>query len=563
MNNNSPTASILRSPLDSHDKDKPLASVDFLEKAEGELYSADDDSSLPPENELKKGLKNRHVQLIALGGAIGTGLFLGSGQVLYTTGPGPLWISYIVMSTVVWFVMNMLAEMASFLPVPGTGSQQFINDFTDPSIGFALGYNYWYGFSILVATETVAAAMLIQYWTTDVHIAVWISILLGLMLLLNVLPVQFFGEAEFFFASIKIFAITGLIILGIVLFFGGGPNKDMLGFRHWADGNAFHDHLVDGATGRFLATWTAIVRAGYSFIMSPELIVSCSGEVVRPRRIIPRCAKQFIYRLAFFYILGSLVIGIIADSRSERLMGEKGDASASPFVVGIQNAGIPVLNHIINAVVLTSAASAGNSFFYAGSRTLYSLAKRGLAPKIFTTVNRFGVPIYCVLIVFAVGCLAYLNVSSSSSQVFSWFSNISTISGYISWITASFAYTRWRKAIALQGLSDRVPYKTKFQPYGAYYVMFFVSLITLTNGYAVFFDFDIADFLAAYITLPIVLGLYVAHRSYSYFWVGRKRWLNPLEEFDFGKLEMVEEEERHYDNPIPKNVWEKFVFSIF
>lgn len=555
----SPTSSILR----YSDKDKPLALVDFLEKGEGELILKDSPFSEEDLNELKKGLKNRHVQLIALGGAIGTGLFLGSGQVLYTTGPGPLWISYLVMAVVVWFVMNMLAEMAAFLPVPGSGSQQFINDFTDPSIGFALGWNYWYGFSILVATETVAAAMLIQYWTTDVHIAIWISILLVMMLILNVLPVQFFGEAEFFFASIKIIAITGLIIVGIVLFFGGGPNKDMLGFRHWADGNAFHQHLVGGSTGRFLATWTAIIRAGYSFIMSPELIVACSGEVVRPRRIIPRCANQFIYRLAFFYILGSLVIGIIADSRSERLMGEKGDASASPFVVGIQNAGIPVLNHIINAVILTSAASAGNSFFYAGSRTLYSLAKKGLAPRIFSRVNRHGVPIYCVLVVFCVGCLAYLNVSSSSSNVFSWFSNISTISGYISWITAAFAYTRWRKAIMIRGLEDRVPYKTPFQPYGAYFVMGFVSLITLTNGYAVFFEFDVADFIAAYITLPIVVGLYVSHRAYSYFWVGRKRWLNPVEEFDFTKLEMVEEEEQNYVNPIPRNIWEKVLFKLF
>lgn len=553
----SPSSSILRSPSDY--KEKPTQSVEFLEEGYGEVCSQE---SPFKEHELKKGLKNRHVQLIALGGAIGTGLFLGSGQVLYQTGPAPLWISYLVMSVVVWFVMNMLAEMAAFLPVPGTGSQQFINDFTDPSLGFALGYNYWYGFSILVATEIVAAAMLIQYWTTDVHIAVWISILLAMMLILNLLPVQFYGEAEFFFASIKIFAITGLIILGLVLMFGGGPTGDRLGFRHWTGGNAFHQHLVPGSTGRFLATWTAIVRAGYSFIMSPELIVACSGEVVRPRRIIPRCANQFIYRLAFFYIIGSLVIGIIADSRSTMLMGEK-NASASPFVVGIQNAGIPVLNHIINAVILTSAASAGNSFFYAGSRTLYSLAKRGLAPRLFTRVNRFGVPIYCVFVVFAVGCLAYLNVSSSSSQVFQWFSNITTISGYISWITAAFAYTRWRKAIAFQGLEDRVPYKTRFQPYGAYFVIGFVSLITLTNGYAVFFDFHIGDFLAAYITLPIVFGLYVGHRIYSYFWVGRKRWLNPYEEFDFSKLEAVEEEERNYVNPIPKNAWEKVVFKIF
>lgn len=514
------------------------------------------------EQELKKGLKNRHIQLIALGGAIGTGLFVGSGLALYQTGPAPLFLSYIILSAVVWFVMNMMAEMATFLPVPGAGAQQFVNDFTDPSFGFAIGYNYWYGFSILVAAEIVAAAIVIQYWTTSVNIAVWISILLVLILVLNLCPVSFYGEAEFYFAGIKLITITGLIILGIVLFFGGGPNHDRLGFRYWKNGNAFHEHLTGGATGRFLSVWTAIIKAGYSFIMSPELIVACSGEVTNARRVLPRCAKQFIYRLAFFYILGSLVIGIIADSNSPELASGSGTASASPFVLGIQNAGIPVLNHIINAVILTSAASAGNSFFYAGSRTLYSLSKKGLAPAVFRKVNRWGVPYNCVAITFAVACLAYLNVSSSSAQVFTWFSNITTISGFISWIFVSFAYTRWRKAIVVQGLENRVTFKSPLQPYGAWFVIFFISLLTLTNGYAVFFDFKIADFLAAYITLPIVFALYVGHRIYSLVVLKRKEWLTPLGEFDFSKLDMVEEEESRSPIRVPKNAWERFYFSF-
>lgn len=515
------------------------------------------------EEELQKGLKSRHIQLIALGGAIGTGLFVGSGLALYQTGPAPLLMSYIILSAVVWFVMNMLAEMATFLPVPGAGAQQFINDFTDPSIGFAMGYNYWYGFSILVAAEVVAAAIVIQYWTTKVHIAVWISILLVAILALNLCPVRFYGEAEFYFAGIKLITITGLIILGVVLFFGGGPSHDRLGFRYWKHGNAFKEHLTGGSTGRFLSVWTAIIKAGYSFIMSPELIVACSGEVTNPRRALPRCANQFIYRLAFFYILGSLVIGVIADSNSTRLGAGGSTAAASPFVLGIQNAGIPVLNHIINAVILTSAASAGNSFFYAGSRTLYSLSKKGLAPRFLSTVNRFGVPYYCVAVTFVVACLSYLNVSSSSSQVFTWFSNITTISGFIAWVFVAFAYIRWRKGIVAQGLEDRVTYRTPFQPYGAYFVIGFISIVTITNGYAVFFDFDIADFLAAYITIPIVIALYVAHRAYSIFVVGRSRWLTPPEEFDFSKLDLIEAEQSALPERVAKNKWEKFVNKIF
>lgn len=529
----------------------------------GNIYLENNSIVSLPQEELQKGLKNRHIQLIALGGAIGTGLFVGSGSALYVAGPAPLFLSYIILSVVVWFVMNMLAEMATFLPVPGAGAQQFVNDYTDPSIGFAIGYNYWYGFSILVAAEIVAAAFVIQYWTTSVNIAVWISILLVLMLILNCIPVKYYGEAEFYFAGIKLIAITGLIILGVVLFFGGGPSHDRLGFRYWKHGEAFHQHLVKGSTGRFLSVWTAIIKAGYSFIMSPELIVATSGEVRDARRILPKCANQFVYRLAFFYVLGSLVIGIIANSTNKRLMSGSGDASASPFVLGIQAAGIPVLNHIINAVVLTSAASAGNSFFYAGSRTLYSLAKKGLAPRIFTTVNRFGIPYLCVAVTFCIACLSYLNVSKSSSEVFSWFSNITTISGFISWIFVAVAYIRWRKGIKAQNLEDRVTYRTPLQPYGAYFVVIFISLVTITNGYAVFFDFNISDFLVAYITLPIVVFLYVAHRIYSLFWLRRSRWLTPPEEFDFSKLDLVEEEARQIPARVPKNLQEKIMFKLF
>lgn len=535
--------------------------VDVDEK--GRIVSEDNSVISFREDELQKGLKNRHVQLIALGGAIGTGLFVGSGFALSQVGPAALFLSYIILSGVVWFVMNMLAEMAAFLPVPGAGAQQFVNDYLSDSFGFAIGYNYWYGFSILVAAEIVAAALVIQYWTEKVHIAVWITIFLVCILALNLFPVKFYGEAEFIFASIKLLAITGLIILGIVLFFGGGPNHDRLGFRYWKDGNAFKQHLVRGATGRFLSVWTAIIKAGYSFIMSPELIVATSGEVRDARRVLPKCANQFVYRLAFFYILGSLVIGVIANSNSPRLVTSASNASASPFVLGIQNAGIPVLNHIINAVILTSAASAGNSFFYAGSRTLYSLSKKGLAPKIFATVNRFGIPYYSVAITFLVACLSYLNVSSSSSQVFTWFSNITTISGFVNWVFVSWAFIRWRKAIVVQNLQDRVPYTTRFQPFGAYFVIIFISLVSITNGYAVFFDFNASDFIAAYITLPIVFFLYVAHRLYAYFYLHEKKWLNAHEDFDFSKLDLVEEEARGIPPKIPKNVWEKIQFALF
>lgn len=532
-----------------------------IDEVTGKILSPENSNETFDENTLERGMKSRHLQLIALGGAIGTGLFVGSGAVLRTTGPAPLFLSYIIMSVVVYFIMTMLAAMSNFLPLPSTGAPSFVNDYVSESWGFAIGYNYWYAFSILIAAEVVAAAIVIEYWTTSVNIAVWITIFLVLLLVLNLSPVKVFGETEFYFAGIKLVTLTGLIILGVVLFFGGGPNHDRLGFRYWKYGDAFHEIYTSGPTGRFLSVWTAIIKAGYSFICSPELIVAGAAEVVDPRRNIKKAANRFIYRLAFFYILGSLVIGVIAYSRSNLLLGGS-DASSSPFVLGIQNASIPVLNHIINAVVLTSAASAGNSFLYSASRSLYSLANRGKAPAIFKKTTSWGVPIYAVLVSWAVGLLSYLNVSSSSAQVFAWFSNISTISGFISWIWVSWAYLRWRKAIVVQGLEDRVRYHAPLQPYGAYFCLFFISLITITNGYGVFFNFEIGDFLAAYITLPIVIGLYVAHRVYSYFVLGHKNWLVPLHEVNFSGLDLVEEEERNTPERVPRNTLEKIWFWV-
>ena len=288
-----------------------------------------------------------------------------------------------------------------------------------------------------------AAAIIIQYWTTEVNVAVWITIILFTILLLNIIAVSFFGEAEFWFASIKILAILGLIVLGVVLFFGGGPNHDRLGFRYWQKPGAFNPFMTDGNTGKFLAFWYAFIKSGFSFVMSPELITTAAGEAEHPRRNIPKAAERFIYRLFAFYVMGSLVIGVTVAFNDPDLMSAVSSgtgAGASPFVVAIQNAGIGGLNHVINAAILTSAWSSGNSWLFAGSRMLYSLACTEQAPKIFRRCNKRGVPYMAVLATFAVGCLAYLNVSSGGAAVFNWFTNITTISGFIAWIVVLVTY---------------------------------------------------------------------------------------------------------------------------
>lgn len=462
------------------------------------------------------------------------------------------------MMMVVWIVMNTIAEMTTYLPMKGITLPYFTNRYVDSSLAFASGWNYWYAYAILVAAEASAGAILLDYWDTPVPTGVWITIILVVCLVLNIIAVQIFGEAEFWFASIKLITIIGLIILGIVIMAGGAPQGGAVGFRYWNDPGAFKEYVGTGATGRFTAYWTAFVRAGFSFITSPELIGLAAGETVAPRRNIPKAARRFLYRLAVFYGVSSLIVGAIVPSNDRRLLSEKSDASASPWVIGIQRAGIRGLNHVINAAILTSAWSAGNAFLYSGSRVLYSLAATGQAPRVFARTTRRGVPYAAVLATWAVGLLAYLNVSQNGAQVFLWFSNISTISGFIGWIVVLVTYLRFRTAMRVQGLLHTLPFKTVGQPYAAWVTLALIVLLTLTNGFQVFVPWNYADFLAAYITIPVFLVLYLGHKA-----VFRTPLCHRSSEIDVitGKKEMDElcADDRP---PVPKNFLQRLWFWI-
>ncbi|KAL1843842.1 hypothetical protein VTJ49DRAFT_7193 [Mycothermus thermophilus] len=501
----------------------------------GDGWLVDGAISLDQDSQLQRGLKSRHIQFLALGGAIGTGLFVGSGAILALVGPVPLWLGYLSMMLIVWVVMNIIAEMTTYLPVKGITLPYFTDRFVDRSLAFASGWNYWYAYAILVAAEATAGAILLEYWENPVPSAVWITIILAVCLLLNIIAVSVFGEAEFWFASIKLITIIGLIIAGIVIMAGGAPSGDAIGFRYWHDPGAFREYVGTGATGRFTAYWTAFVRAGFSFITSPELIGLAAGETVAPRRNIPKAARRFLARLAVFYGVSSLIVGALVPYTDRRLLSPESNANASPWVIGIQRAGIGGLNHAINAAILTSAWSAGNAFLYSGSRVLYSMAATGQAPRVFARTTRKGVPYAAVLATWSVGLFAYLNVSENGARVFGWFMNVSTISGFIAWIVVMVTYLRFRAGLKCQGLLYTRPFITAGQPRWSY-----------------------QDFLAAYITLPIFLALYLGHKL----WL-RTPWLKGAEEIDVvtGKKEMDELCANDHP-PVPKNWLQRIWFWI-
>ncbi|KAI8651079.1 putative proline permease protein [Fusarium keratoplasticum] len=461
----------------------------------------------------KRGIKSRHAQMIAIGGTIGTGLFVGSGQALAIAGPGFLLLAYILMSAVVYGVVTALMEVSTYLPVSGSSTAYYATRYVSKSLGFAMGYLYFYSFGILVAYEITAAAIVVDYWPNGVHVAIWLTVMIVVIVALNFTPVNVYAEIEFWFASTKVIMIVGLLILSFILFCGGGPSRDRLGFRYWDD--ATKAYIVAGVGGRFTAFLYAWTFSSFSFFFGPELIVFTAGEMQNPRKNLPIASRRFAYRLFGFYILSALAIGVICNSNAPGLTSAAGNANASPWVIAIRNAGIPALDSIINAGILISAWSAGNAFLYMSSRALYSLAVAGDAPKIFARCTRHGLPVYAVGASSLFPFLAYLNCAANSSVVFNWFINLTNTAGFISWICCIIIFIRFRKACAAQGVTP--PYRSIIQPYAGWISLFFVTILLFANGFTVFFPgrFIATQFLTSYIGIPIFLGIYLAHIIFS------------------------------------------------
>lgn len=520
------------------------------------------------EGAVKRTLKQRHMAMIALGGSIGTGLFIGAGAALNTGGPVGVWLGYILMATIVYAMMVALGEMSALFPVSG-GFTHFAARFVDPALGFATGLNYFYSWAITIPVEIVAAQIVIAYWDATTNAAVYMTVCLVLILAVNFLGARAYGETEFWFSTMKILAIVGLIILGVVLMCGGGPNHDAIGFRYWVSPGPFNqmtldkgDGYVPGRWGQFLAFFACLVQAAFSFL-GTEIIATTLGEAENPRKTVPRAIKRVFYRLVVFYVFGIFIISVLVPYDNERLINGGGDASASPFVIAIKNAGINALPSIVNAVILISAWSAGNSDVYAASRVLYALALEGQVPRIFRRCTKQGLPIYCILVTSAFGFLCYMSTGGDSAvQAFDWLYNISSIAGILTWWTILLSYIRMYHGLKVQGISrDSFPYKAPLQPYLSYYGLFWFTVITLLNGFPVFLqgNWDTSKFIAAYITLPIFVGCYAGWKFF------KKTKFVSLAEMDFvtGMRELDEMQERDEVKFQPETRWGKFMSYMF
>ncbi|KAH3668179.1 hypothetical protein OGAPHI_001933 [Ogataea philodendri] len=463
-------------------------------------------------HKLKKDLKPRHITMIAIGGALGTGLLIGTSSALAGAGPGGVLISYSLVGLVVYFVMCALGEMASFIPLP-EGFAGYAKRYCDEALGFAVGISYLCKYLIVTPNQMVAGSLVMQYWVSPerVNPGVWIAILLVVVVIINYFGVKFFGEFEFWLSSLKILTVLGLIILLLCIMLGGSPTHDRIGFRFWHHPGAFaaHAHIENQATAKFAGFWSVMVTAVFAYL-GTELVGITFGEARNPRYTIKKAIRLTFYRILVFYVCSVFLLGCCVAYNDPKLLAAKKastSATASPFVVAINNADIRGLPHLINACVLIFIFSATNSDLYIATRNVYALAANGMFPRFFSRTNKNGVPIYALMFASAFCLLAFMVCSSSSSKVFNYFVNVVSIFGLLTWISILVTYLYFTRAVKAQGYDrKKFVYYAPLQPYGTWFALFFCCLIAITKSFDVFIaGFDYKTFITSYIGIPVFL----------------------------------------------------------
>jgi D-serine/D-alanine/glycine transporter len=412
------------------------------------------------QQELKRDLKNRHVQLIAIGGTIGTGLFLGSGKAIQLAGPSIIF-AYLIVGIAVFFVMRALGELL----LSRAGYQSFTDiaeDYLGPRAAFVTGWTYWFCWIMVAMADVIAVGLYVQYWF---DIPQWIPAIICLIIILglNLLTVKLFGELEFWFALIKVITILVLIGIGIILL--------VMGFKTdvgtvtvqnlWQHGGLF----PNGVSG-FLLSFQMVVFA----YVGVELVGVSAAETANPEKNIPSAINKIPARILFFYV-GALIILLCVNPWTEL------NAAESPFVKTFGLVGIPVAAGIINFVVLTSAASACNSGMFSTSRILFNLGKNDQAPSKFAKLNKNYVPSNALWISALVVSVGALLSKLIPEQAFGIVTTISAICFIWVWGVILICHLRYKKT--QPQLHEKSTFKAPFTPFSNYAVLALFAMILI------------------------------------------------------------------------------------
>ncbi|KAF7582186.1 Amino acid permease family protein [Clavispora lusitaniae] len=509
--------------------------------------SQDDSSSVsssPRNYHTKRSLDLRHVNLIAIGGSIGTGLFITIGSTgLTSAGPLGLLLSYLFWTTVILSLTVSVGEMVCYLPIDSP-FLSMAGRVVDPAFECAASINFWLMQSLYIPFEITAVNGMIHYWRDDYSPAIPLCIQIVIYAALNIFAVKAYGESEFWLSLGKLILCVGLLFFTLITMCGGNPKHDAYGFRNWkASGGPIAEHITTGATGRFEGFLAGLFSACF-VVVSAEYLSMTAGEAKNPRKNMARAFRTVLARLVVFYIGGALSVGILIaynDPGYLERTSDSSNAAASPYVAAMNNLGISVLPDIVNAVIVTSAFSAGNSYTYCSSRALYALSLKGFAPRFFTRCTRSGVPIYCVIVSILFSLLSLMQLGSSGTKVLNYMVSLCTGSQILNYAFMGITYLCFYRACKAQGIDrDGFTFKSAFQPYTAIMATTFLWIVVGILGYTVFIPghWSVDTFLYNYVMLFVSIAVFLVWKVWK-----RTKFIRPEDADLRTGLEEIEEHE--------------------
>ena len=458
------------------------------------------------QNNMNRGLNSRHISMIAIGGAIGTGLFVATGSVISQAGPGGAILAYLIIGVMLYFLMSSIGELATFYPVSGSFSS-YSTRFVDSSLGFTMGWLYWAIWLLVTSVDIIISSSVIYYWDFFQFFSpvTWSIIFLAILFLLNIFSVKAFGETEFWLSLIKVATIIIFIVIGVLTIIGilGGKTY---GLGNYVTGEA---PFVGGISG-FLGV---LLVAGFS-VGGTEVVAVTAGESSNPSQSMPKAIKQVFWRILLFYVLSIAVISAIIPYTDPLLLNKSESVSQSPFTIVFDRVGIAFAASVINAVILTSLLSAANSGIYTTSRMLFSMAEDKQAPKFLGKLNKTTkLPLVSLFVTFIIVLFIIIIAQFKSDIVFSLLNIIGSLV-IVVWASSIIAQIRLRSAIKKQNKNpdEVLPYKAPFYPLGPIIVIIALLFLFIGNSIGAILAGDISVLIRNLSPMIILAIIYFVHK---------------------------------------------------
>ncbi|KAI9802616.1 MAG: hypothetical protein M1833_001690 [Piccolia ochrophora] len=465
-----------------------------------------DHEAIDPVSGVKRGLKTRHLSMMALAGIIGPGLLIGSGGALSSGGPASLLIGFGLIGLIAFSIMQSLGELTTLYPTAGAFTK-LSDRFVDPALGAAVGWNYFIIWAAVLANEYNVISAVLVFWSDKLPQYGYFLIFWFAFLAFQMLGVESFGEAEFWLALIKLLGLTAYFLFSIV-YVSGGVNGDAVGFRYWHDPGAWAGNGFRGLASVFVFCST--------FYAGVESVAVAATETRNPTKAVPLAIRQVFWRIIFVYMGSAFFFGLTCPANADGLVNGESRALKSPMTIAIQNAGWEGGVHLINSFIFITCVSAVNSSIYIGSRTVLFMAQDGKAPRFLGYTNLRGVPVFAIIFTNLFGALSMMNVSTGASKAYGYIVNLSGVSTFLVWGAISFTHIRFRSAWRTQGKDiAELPFKSLWYPWNAYFGLGANLFLALVQGWTTLSPFKADTFVDAYILLPLFAVIYFGFKWWN------------------------------------------------